>query len=31
VLVAAAGDRVWAFETGGFDETAVVAYRLIVE
>ena len=30
-LVAAAGDRVWAFETGEFDETTVVAYRLVVE
>ncbi len=30
-LVAAAGDRVWAFETGEFDETTLVAYRLVVE
>jgi hypothetical protein len=30
-LVAAAGDRVWAFETGELDETTVVAYRLVVE
>lgn len=30
-LVAAAGDRVWAFETGEVDETTVVAYRLVVE
>lgn len=27
-LVATSGDRVWAFETGGFDVTWVVAYRL---
>jgi len=24
-LVAASGDRIWAFETGEFDETWVVA------
>jgi len=27
-LVAASGDRVWAFETGEFDVTWVVAYRI---
>ena len=27
-LVAASGDRVWAFEVGEFDVTWVVAYRL---
>lgn len=30
-LVAAADGRVWAFETGEFDETTLVAYRLVVE
>ena len=28
-IVAADGDRVWAFETGEFDVTWVVAYRLV--
>jgi hypothetical protein len=27
-IVAASGDRVWAFETGAFDVTWIVAYRL---